>query len=215
MPTIYFDTSFYVHLREADESTAQRLVSDLNDLGAQLVLSRPLLLELLRSTASDGDQQRLHSRIHAFGRSSSAVTAAVSPSSLPQSSTGRLDVSSVEARSYRRMIISRRSSAAVCGSFRMPRSSTIRSGTAARSARRTLRVPSSVASAISSMSECASRRPAPRKLVHFSLARVAQILARRGPEMKRSRFTEEQRYAWEAWEAKRPLKASEFWLDVA
>jgi hypothetical protein len=32
-------------------------------------------------------------------RSSSAVTAAVSPSSLPQSSTGRLDVSKVDARS--------------------------------------------------------------------------------------------------------------------
>jgi hypothetical protein len=51
------------------------------------------------------------------------VTAAVSPSRLPQSSTGRFDVSSVEVRSYRRMMISSRSSAAVCGSFRMPRSS--------------------------------------------------------------------------------------------
>ncbi len=56
-------------------------------------------------------------------RSRSAVTAAVSPSSLPQSSTGRFDVRSVDARSYRRMITSSRSSAAVCGSLRMPRSS--------------------------------------------------------------------------------------------
>ena len=42
-----------------------------------------------------------------------AVTAAVSPSSFPQSSTGRLEVTSVLARSYRRMTISSSSSSAV------------------------------------------------------------------------------------------------------
>ena len=46
-------------------------------------------------------------------RSSSAPTAAASLRSFPQSSTGRLDVISVDADSYRRMTISRRSSAAV------------------------------------------------------------------------------------------------------
>ena len=34
--------------------------------------------------------------------------------------------------------------------------------------------------------------PAPRKLVHLRLGGIAQILAQRGAEMKRSRFTEEQ-----------------------
>jgi hypothetical protein len=49
--------------------------------------------------------------------------------SLAQSSTGRFDAISVEARSYRRMTISRRSPAAVCGSRFIPRSSMIRRGT--------------------------------------------------------------------------------------
>ena len=48
---------------------------------------------------------------------------------LPQSSTGRFEVSSVEALSYRRITISRRSSAAACGSLRMPSSSMMSSGT--------------------------------------------------------------------------------------
>jgi len=56
-------------------------------------------------------------------------TAAVSPNSLPQSSTGRLEVSKVLARSYRRMIISSRSSPAVAGSLRMPKSSMISNAT--------------------------------------------------------------------------------------
>ena len=42
-----------------------------------------------------------------------AVTAGVSPSSLPQSSTGRLEVVIVLGRLWRRMMISSRSSAAV------------------------------------------------------------------------------------------------------
>src|SRR6266850_8461326 len=42
-----------------------------------------------------------------------AVTAALSPCSFPQSSTGLLEVTSVLARSYRRMTISNNSSAAV------------------------------------------------------------------------------------------------------
>ena len=52
----------------------------------------------------------------------------MSPSSFPQSSTGRLEVRSVDALSYLRMMISRRSSAAVCGSFRIARSSMISKG---------------------------------------------------------------------------------------
>ena len=45
------------------------------------------------------------------------------------SSTGRLEVSSVEARPWRCMMISKRSSAAVIGGLRMPRSAMIRNGT--------------------------------------------------------------------------------------
>ena len=90
-------------------------------------------------------------------RSRSAVTAAVSPRSFPQSSTGRFEVSSVDARSYRRMMISSRSSAAVWGSLRMPRSSMMSSGTTVSSARYALRVSASVASASSSSNVWASR----------------------------------------------------------
>ena len=60
----------------------------------------------------------------------------------------------VDARSQRRMINTRRSSAAVWASLRMPRSSTIKSGTMAIEV--VLRVPASVASGQSN-SVCASR----------------------------------------------------------
>ena len=49
-----------------------------------------------------------------------ALTAAASPNNFPQSSTGRLEVSSVLARSYRRMMISSNSSAAVRGQLTHP-----------------------------------------------------------------------------------------------
>lgn len=69
----------------------------------------------------------------------------------------RADVSSVDARSYRRIVSSSRSSAAVCGSLRMPRSSMIKSGAVARSVSSCLRVPLTATSAICSMSRWASR----------------------------------------------------------
>ena len=50
------------------------------------------------------------------------------------------------ARSYRRMMISRSSSAAVSGSLRIPRSSMISRGTVPRNSMHSLCVPSSVAS---------------------------------------------------------------------
>jgi len=58
-----------------------------------------------------------------------APTAATSASNLPQSSTGRLEVSSVLARSYRRITIFSRSSAAVCGNLSIPKSSMISNAT--------------------------------------------------------------------------------------
>src|SRR6202158_5290739 len=75
-----------------------------------------------------------------------AVTAAACPSRFPQSSPGLFEVSSVLARSYRRMMISSRSSAAVCGSLRMPKSSMMRSGTLATDSMNCLRVPSTTPS---------------------------------------------------------------------
>ena len=54
------------------------------------------------------------------------LVAAVSPSSLPQSTTGRLEVRSVEARSYLHMMISSRFSAALCGSSHRARTTTHR-----------------------------------------------------------------------------------------
>jgi len=60
------------------------------------------------------------------------VTAAASPINLPQSSTEQFDVTRVLARSKRRIMISRRSSAAVRGSLRMPKSSMMSSGTATK-----------------------------------------------------------------------------------
>lgn len=70
MPTVYFDTSFYVNLREADEGTALVFLRDLDDLNIRFVLSRPLWQELIRSGASDSDQRRLVSRVQALRRPS-------------------------------------------------------------------------------------------------------------------------------------------------
>lgn len=55
---------------------------------------------------------------------------ALSPSNLPQSSTERLDVRIIDARSWRRIMTSSKSSVAVAGNLRMPRSSLIKSGPA-------------------------------------------------------------------------------------
>jgi hypothetical protein len=62
----------------------------------------------------------------------------------------RLDVSSVLARSYRRITISNRSSAAVSGNLRMPKSSMMSNGTVVSITMNSLRVPSTTASANSS-----------------------------------------------------------------
>ena len=59
-----------------------------------------------------------------------AEMAAASPSSLPQSWTGRFEVKSVLTRSCLRMTNSRRSSPAEVGSLRIPRSSMISNGAA-------------------------------------------------------------------------------------
>jgi len=74
-------------------------------------------------------------------RSRNAVTAGVSPKSVGQSSSGRFEVMIVEARSYRRITISSKSSAALAGSFRIPRSSIISSGTSLRAVMTSLRSP--------------------------------------------------------------------------
>jgi hypothetical protein len=76
---------------------------------------------------------------------------------LPPVVDGAVRVMRVETRSYRRMTSSKRSSAAVFGSLRMPRSSMTRRGTVASSVKRSLRVPSRLASASSSSSTWASR----------------------------------------------------------
>jgi hypothetical protein len=57
-------------------------------------------------------------------RSSMAVTAALSPRSLPQSSTGRFEVSKMLARSWRRITISSKSWAAVTAKCLAPKSTT-------------------------------------------------------------------------------------------
>jgi len=66
MPTVYFDTSFYVNLRGLDEPAFPELLRNFDDLDIRLVLSRPLWQELILSKAADGDQQTLYSRIHAL-----------------------------------------------------------------------------------------------------------------------------------------------------
>jgi hypothetical protein len=63
-----------------------------------------------------------------ISRSRSAATAGLSPKSLGQSSSDRFEVKIVDARSYRRMRISSKSSAALAGSLRMPRSSMMSGG---------------------------------------------------------------------------------------
>ena len=71
----------------------------------------------------------------------------------------RLQVRKVDARSYRCMINSSRSSDAVGGSLRVPRSTMIRRGTVLSAVKTSLRVPSSVAS-VSPFREALHRRRA-------------------------------------------------------
>ena len=66
---------------------------------------------------------------------------------VPQQLPPRFDVSNVLARSYLRITISSKSSAAVNGSLRMPKSSMINNGISVSSAMYFLRLPSATASA--------------------------------------------------------------------
>src|SRR5262245_38262065 len=66
MLTIYFDTSFFIDLRDADDEVASSTLSELNALKVRHVLSNVLFRELLFSGAPRSERVRLVERVSRF-----------------------------------------------------------------------------------------------------------------------------------------------------
>ena len=61
--TVYFDTSFYVHLAKAPDHTAEKVIGELNKCSVQPVLSPELAIELLSYKGRGNRNRRLYERV--------------------------------------------------------------------------------------------------------------------------------------------------------
>lgn len=64
--TIYFDTQFYVKLANANETLASKTIDALNNLQVRIVLSQPIILELLKKASKPDKDKILVERINRF-----------------------------------------------------------------------------------------------------------------------------------------------------